>query len=447
MKKAAITLAVLLSLSLCLMVSASAIIGGTATEVSFTQENVVGDSASAEGFSVQSLFTLKGHAHWDTTLTLGKNPTWNTDFSYSTIAKAESYSVEPYVNLYTLAGFSVSGSNINPEEHADLAPYVGVLAQMAQEAPAGAVGYTKTLPLSEIMPYFPLALDAYGTGYAIDSSASLEMTDFLTRFFHIPTDGYEVQITIDTDGDKKIDGVNISVTEGPSPLNPGIVVENSLYLAFEAWDWRTDEAIPGGAPSGIYRIPIENAAPSLEQTELVLPVEGHFLKLGAMENGSELFLLTQVPKGGSLGIFIDANTGEVLHSFETAEDLTDATVFIEENYVVILSQPNEDAIPQRAVVWAKGSDGKYRKMIDTDISQATFSDCRSFRSLYDEVQNRLLIAGFQNTYVSPSLQVAVCQENTMTYAATFISSQDALRKTTFFQAADEFPRLHLAQTQ
>ena len=386
MKKAAITLTVLLILSLCLMISAGALIGGTATDVSFTQENVVGNPASAEGFSVQSLFTLKGHAHWDTTLTLGKNPTWNTDFSYSTIAKAESYSVEPYVNLYTLAGFSVSESNINPEEYADLAPYAGVLAQMAQEAPAGAVGYTKTFPLSEIMPYFPLALDTYGTGYAIDSSASLEMTDFLTRFFHIPTDGYEVQITIDTDGDKKIDGVNISVTEGPSPLNPGI-------------------------------------------------------------NGSELFLLTQVPKGGSLGIFIDANTGEVLHSFETAEDLTDATVFIEENYVVILSQPNEDAIPQRAVVWAKGSDGKYRKMIDTDISQATFSDCRSFRSLYDEVQNRLLIAAFQNTYVSPSLQVAVCQENTMTYAATFISSQDALRKTTFFQAADEFPRLHLAQTQ
>ena len=74
MKKAAITLAVLLSLSLCLMVSASAIIGGTATEVSFTQENVVGDPASAEGFSVQSLFTLKGHAHWDTTLTLGEKP-------------------------------------------------------------------------------------------------------------------------------------------------------------------------------------------------------------------------------------------------------------------------------------------------------------------------------------------------------------------------------------
>ena len=74
MKKAAITLAVLLSLSLCLMVSSSAIIGGTATEVSFTQENVVGDPASAEGFSVQSLFTLKGHAHWDTTLTLGKTP-------------------------------------------------------------------------------------------------------------------------------------------------------------------------------------------------------------------------------------------------------------------------------------------------------------------------------------------------------------------------------------
>lgn len=447
MKKAAITLAVLLSLSLCLMVSASAIIGGTATEVSFTQENVVGDPASAEGFSVQSLFTLEGHAHWDTTLTLGKNPTWNTDFSYTTTAKAESYSVEPYVNLYTLAGFSVSGSNINPEEYTDLAPYAGVLAQMAQEAPAGAMGYTKTFPLSEIMPYFPLALDAYGTGYAIDSSASLEMTDFLTRFFHIPTDGYEVQITIDTDGDKKIYGVNISVTEGPDPVRPGIVVENSLYLAFEAWDWRTDEPIPGGVASGVYRIPIENTSPSLEQTEMVFPVEGHFLKLGAMENGSELFLLTQVAEGGSKGIFIDANTGEVFHSFETAEDLTDATVFIEENHVVILSQPNEDAIPQRAVVWAKDSDGQYRKMIDTDISQATFSDCRSIRTLYDEAENRLLIAGFQNTYVSPSLQVAVCQKNTMTYAATFISSQDALRKTTFFQAEEEFPQLHLVQAQ
>ena len=52
MKKAAITLAVLLSLSLYLMVSASAIIGGTATEVSFTQENVVGCAGFTVGFSV-----------------------------------------------------------------------------------------------------------------------------------------------------------------------------------------------------------------------------------------------------------------------------------------------------------------------------------------------------------------------------------------------------------
>ena len=72
MKKTAFTFAVLVFLSLCLIISASAIIGGTATDVFFTQENVVGDPASAEGFSVQSLFTLDGHAHWDTTLTLGK---------------------------------------------------------------------------------------------------------------------------------------------------------------------------------------------------------------------------------------------------------------------------------------------------------------------------------------------------------------------------------------
>ena len=43
--------------------------------------------------------------------------------------------------------------------------------------------------------------------------------------------------------------------------------------------------------------------------------------------------------------------------------------------------------------------------------------------------------------------VETAAQEAMTYAATFISSQDKLRKTTFFQAADEFPRLHLIQTQ
>ena len=143
----------------------------------------------------------------------------------------------------------------------------------------------------------------------------------------------------------------------------------------------------------------------------------------------------------------DNFTGEVLYTFQEAADYSGSTVFLEGNHVIILSQPNEEAIPRRASVWEKDSDGQFEKTIDADISQATFSDCRSIRALYDEVQNRLLIAAFQNTYVSPSLQVAVCQEKAMTYAATFISSQDKLRKTTFFQAADEFPRLHLIQTQ
>lgn len=233
MKKTAITLAVLLSLSLCLMVSASAIIGGTATEVSFTQENVVGDPASAEGFSVQSLFTLKGHAHWDTTLTLGKNPTWNTDFSYTTTAKAMSYTPEPYVVLYGASYFSVYGNDINTKEYLALTPFTKVLEEMAQEAPANAWGYTRTFPLTEVMDYYPLALESSGTVFPLDTRQSLEITSILTRLFHVPANGYQVTLTISTDSYKNLTSIDFYMPDdNPNVHCPGVAAGNCLYLAF-----------------------------------------------------------------------------------------------------------------------------------------------------------------------------------------------------------------------
>ena len=452
MKKAAITLAVLLTLSLCLMVSASAIIGGTATEVSFTQENVVGDPASAEGFSVQSLFTLKGHAHWDTTLTLGKNPTWNTDFSYTTTAKAMSYTPEPYVVLYGASYFSVYGNDINTKEYLALTPFTEVLEEMAQEAPANAWGYTRTFPLTEVMDYYPLALDSSGTVFPLDTRQSLEITSILTRLFHVPANGYQVTLTISTDSDKNLTSIDFYIPDdNPNVHCPGVSAGNCLYLAFSPTDSLTGETIPGCAPPGVYRIPILNpdSSPTLdeENARLLSALPENVYLLDKMDNGQDIFFLANNPEGDVEGGWIDAASGEIMQIFQESEDFSDATVFTEENHVVILSRLTENAIPQRASVWVKDSHGQYQKMIDADISQATFSDCRSIRTLYDEAENRLLIAGFQNTYVSPSLQVAVCQKNTMTYAATFISSQDELRKTTFFQAEEEFPQLHLVQAQ
>lgn len=451
MKKTAITLAVLVFLSLCLMISASAIIGGTATDVSFTQENVVGDPASAEGFSVQSLFTLEGHAHWDTTLTLGKAPTWNTDFSYTTIAQAMSYCIEPYVNLYEISNFSVYAEDIDAKEHVALSPFAAVLEEMAQEAPANARKYTKTLPLSEVMPYFPLALDSYATILPSDPRESPEMTDLLTRLFHIPTDGYVVHITIDTDGDKKLYGVDISVPDPPGLVCPGIVAGNSLYLAFEAIDGRTNEAIPGCAPFGVYRIPILNSQASptlnLEGAEFVLPAEGNFIKLGTMEKESTLFLLSGTQEGGSHGTWIDTASGEIQQTIDSSQNFYDGYIFIEEDYVAILSgwDGEKYPIPQRATVWAKGEDGQYHETVDADFSQAMFKPAWPYAILYDQATGRLLITAYTSR-LSPSLKVAVCQGDTMTYAATFRSSQDRLRETILFQWEEETPRLHLAQT-
>ena len=449
MKKAAITLTVLFILSLCLMISAGALIGGTAKEVSFTQENVVGDPASAEGFSVQSLFTLEGHAHWDTTLTLGEKPTWNTDFCYTTISKVESYPLERFALLYPITDFGIhSYSTLNLSEIPELRPYASVLREMAQEAPANAEEYAKTVALSDITDYFPIGLntDADTLLFPFSFGASSDDNGFLAQYFHIPTEGYMVRLSVDTDASKNLIGASLTVQDAPIISATGYVTEDALYLAFGA-----EIAIPGSAPSGLYRFPItEYRGSSIlepDEAEMVLPLESNVIDLCTVGNEGTLFLLTVNPESGSQGIWIDADTGEVLYTFQEAADYSGSTVFLEGNHVIILSQPNEEAIPRRASVWEKDSDGQFEKTIDADISQATFSDCRSIRALYDEVQNRLLIAAFQNTYVSPSLQVAVCQEKAMTYAATFISSQDKLRKTTFFQAADEFPRLHLIQTQ
>lgn len=323
---------------------------------------------------------------------------------------------------------------------------------MAQEAPANASQYTKTFPLTEVMDYYPLALDNYGTILSIDTRDSLEITGILTQLFHVPANGYQVTLSIDTGSDKNLTGIDFCIPDdNPNVHCPGVATGNCLYLVFSPTDSLTGETIPGCASPGVYRIPILNpdSSPTLdaENTRLLSALPEDVYLLDKMDNGQDIFFLANNPEGNVEGGWIDAASGEIMQIFQESEDFSDATVFTEENRVIILSRLTEDAIPQRASVWVKGSDGQYRKMIDTDISQANFSDCRSVRTLYDEAENRLLIAAFRNTYVSPSLQVAVCQENAMTYAATFISSQDSLRRTTFFQPEDEFPRLHLAQTQ
>lgn len=445
MKKTAFTLAVLVFLSLCLLISAGAIIGGTATDVSFTLENVVGDPAAAEGFSIQSFFTLEGHAHWDTTLTLGKNPTWNTDFRYTTFSKTRSGPMEPYMDFYAITDFSMRSYGIlDPSQVPELKPYASVLRELAQEAPANAEEYTKTIPLSDVMDYLPLSLNIISDKMLYTSPD--DDNGFFTRYFHIPAEGYRVQLSVDTDADKNLIGAFLTILDAPSISSPVIRTEDALFFAFGA-----ETPISGSAPFGVYRIPISDSDRSYglkpNQTELVLPMEGNFTEPVLVENDGKLFVLAGIPEGGSQGLWMDTATGEVLYTFQDPEDYSGATVFADGDHVVILSQLNEEAIPRRASVWAKDADGQYRKTIDADISQAAFSDCRSIRTLYDEAQNRLLIATFLNTYVSPSLQVAVCQENAMTYAATFISSQDKLRKTTFIQPEEEFPLLHLAQAQ
>ena len=398
MKKTAFTFAVLVFLSLCLIISASAIIGGTATDVFFTQENVVGDPASAEGFSVQSLFTLDGHAHWDTTLTLGKNPAWNTDFSYTTFSRGTSNPIEPYVDLSAVTDFSIhSYITLDLSEIPGLLPYASVLNKMAQEAPANAEAYTKTMALSDVMDNLPLCLNTYAN-----------------------TLRYPI---------------------------PGVITDDALYLAFSA-----EKTISESAPFGVYRIPFSNSDGShifvQEQAELVLPMEGSFLSLCTMENESKLFVLNRCSDGGSQGTFIDIVSGQLLQSIQTPKTIYSEGILVQEDYIALLSgwDAEDYPDPQAVIVWAKGEDGQYHQTVDADFSQASFYHAWPYAVLYDHATGRLLFTAYTSR-TAPSLQIAVCQGDKMTYGATFRSSQDRLREAILFQSVEEIPRLYLAQAQ
>lgn len=450
MKKTAFTFAVLVFLSLCLMVSASAIIGGTATDVFFTQENVVGDPASAEGFSVQSLFTLDGHAHWDTTLTLGKNPAWNTDFSYTTFSRGTSNPIEPYVDLSAVTDFSIhSYITLDLSEIPGLLPYASVLNKMAQEAPANAEAYTKTMALSDVMDNLPLCLNTYANTlrYPIPGGTSRDDNGFFTRYFHIPAEGYTVQLSVDTNASKELIGAAVTILDAPSIYVPGVITDDALYLAFGA-----EKTISESAPFGVYRIPFSNSDGShifvQEQAELVLPMEGSFLYLCTMENESKLFVLNRCSDGGSQGIFIDTVSGQLLQSIQTPKTIYSEGILVQEDYIALLSgwDAEDYPDPQAVIVWAKGEDGQYHQTVDADFSQASFYHAWPYAVLYDHATGRLLFTAYTSR-TAPSLQIAVCQGDKMTYGATFRSSQDRLREAILFQSVEEIPRLYLAQAQ
>lgn len=455
MKKAALLMILLVILGAILLIGSSALIGGTTTNIYYTQENVIGNPASAEGFSLKTHNALQGHLHWDTTLTLGETPSWNTTSYYTTTQVAQSCPIEPRVQLFGSADFSMSSSGeIRPTEEPALLPYARVLSAMAQEAPPNALDYTKTVSLSSLMPNYPLSFfsDTASLQIGYEREAAQDTDRFFTQYFHVPTDGYSITISICTDENRNLTSVSLWAEYEPVIYSPGVIVGDMLYLAFGAWDSGTGEEIPGCAPSGIYRIPILSLDinPSLDTAnmELFLPAEEPITFIDTMEQDTKLFFLSNKASGGYQGTWVDLATEEVQQTIPGDTEQPWSKVQVEEDYVVILSQRGETSTEIWATVWAKASGGEYRQAVHADISQSPILYPWKACGLYDHTSGRLLLAAFAGEYSDPTVHIALCKGNSLTYSATFVHNQATTQEQGMFLSLEDIqPALYLSTPQ
>ena len=84
MRKALIAFCLLFALAVGGMIAIHAEVNEVRDQVVITEEIIYGDKAAAEGLTILAQAALEnGHLNWDTTYTIGEQPTSSTKFEYS----------------------------------------------------------------------------------------------------------------------------------------------------------------------------------------------------------------------------------------------------------------------------------------------------------------------------------------------------------------------------
>lgn len=429
MRRSLMLLLILAVVSVGILAAAVPYVNQNAETVTYTEQWRYGNPAAGEGLQIESLLTSNGKLHWRNTITLGKTVETDSDFYFTAQYEENRELSRDTISLYCQSNMSMSSSGpIDFLEQPETAWLADVLTAAAEQTPAGAEEYAVTVPLAPYLDYYEIADDSsLPIRYTMDGP---QFWPTATEFFHVPVrEGDVAELTISKDDQGNVYSLNYLLPNVDNIYSNGIQgPDGCWYLLFTARD-NDGNPIPGAAPQGIYRIPVQK----LDYKDDILDqvVESEVELVYATEDGSALYgmeddtrlLLTTDTEDGSTAILFDWATMEQIQTFPISGHYMGNEggwyqSQMENDHVVTVStlRPEEsDSASQWITVWAVGEDGLYHQVIDCDTSAGMEENSIFTNSFFDG--ERFLRVGYADRYGDNNLHVQICDSQGLRYAS------------------------------
>lgn len=429
MKQSLVALLALLILAAGVFAVAAPRVDDQRDAVSITEERRYGDPAAADGLTVTAVTSLDGYLHWDTTVTLGRELTWDTEFRFTSQREFHQEPSRPYLYLAVNGGFGISSSELDLSQLGD---WEQAVRDAAAQTPAGAEDYPVTLDASDYWDVYPLTLDGNlwmaGTEQAYFWGG---LWPEAGDFFRIPmlTDSAELLISKDPDGTVYAVQCNLLMRKQLESYSAICDDGRTVYLAVSLYNPDRDayEPVESRAGYGVFRLPMTQLADGSGNlwdrvdnagVELVYPVDGEKAVVDGLDftPDQRYLLLRTVEAGQRRCTVLDAATMEPVQTFSLCSADTWVNAFwIGEDYLALYTGDS------RAKVWQQDGQGRYAPRVDADISAALPQETWGWDAYFDG--QRLLLASYVSQYSDPGMDVIVCDGTGLLYGARLYHSQ------------------------
>lgn len=434
MKKTLSLLLTLVFISILILTGGAMWVNRSETEIFYTEEVDFGDRGAAQNFSIRSLTTADGHLHWDTVLTLGEVPTWNTDFSFTNRNTRYRNPIEPYLNLYlrNSVGVSSSGGLEKIEQHTELAFLAKAIEEVASRTQAGELEHIEILPLAQYLDYFSVGLDS--VSWSPNENGEWRYIEWLDadQFFQIPVGEHQVRISVGKGVNGEIYNVSYEIYNAPF-LNCITLPsqDGGWYMLYSGED-EEGNPLMSTLKHGLYDLPVIDAEDGVQRIDTE-----HIQLLYQVEKGRTMFftdsgrkLLLQSGSGfGDQITVLDVATMQPIQTISLEEKYQQGSedLYVKNDYFVRIcdqtrTEGEKEVLSAQFVqVWELGTDGQFYKTIDCDINETGLETYYWQDVIYNG--GKLMLCRYEDIYTDPSIQVAVCDPEGLQYAAWWRNSQ------------------------
>lgn len=222
-------------------------------QLTITEECLSGDSAAADGITLEVASHLDRYMMWDTAYTIGSGSGAESKFTFSRRPVSQERSAEKsaYINHEFSSDFgtvasgdqTASGSysgvaqkfvSYTDSLNAEICAFPKAVRAVADRTQAGETR-TETVRLADYYEFWPLTFHLEGMSSIVYEGDYNTACDYLTDFFRIPTADALLQITLEKNPTDHIVFVQIRVIPNSAPIsvvNQSAFGQNGLYFSF-----------------------------------------------------------------------------------------------------------------------------------------------------------------------------------------------------------------------